>query len=721
MVRRRKTSSTKANGAKKPRVNKKDAGLKRWETREDIPLDDEEQFHADRDRILLEGDDEWDDDGLGDQNEVFGLKGLASSDDDEEEGESDSQWEHEEDEAAVKAIPSSKTSAELSRKAAPKAKDESEEEEDEGWGRKQSAYYVDGEGNASDEDEEELEKMEEEEARRLQRKAREQIAEEDYGLDFARNLDAEVEEYDVLKEVDPSPSTSAVPAKSKAVLLKELERSDPASLALARDWESVAEDVVRVEAALKSREPDDPALGLMNLHYQTLLTYATTLAFYLHMRASPTYATRPELLAAHPIMTRLLTLKTGVAELEGLGFSALEERDEDDSEEDESELDPGELDAMMARLGVDKNQVARMQQLGGGMSQREVIELLMDAAIAEGEFEEEQDVSPRPPRSKREEGGSSSKPVNGNSPHPTVNGKDKKKSAKPKPSSGRVEQPEPTYDLVEPVFESNAKKPKTKPPAPGPASTDNFDYSEPTALDEADAADKTARTKALQFHTSKIAKKSGKKQKERRAMGGDDDLPYADSRRKGKEVQKQSVEDAEASEQANQIPLIEGKKRVWGEPKAVNEEVEAWDGLETAGKGKKRVRETDADDEGDEPTTEYLELVKSTKKRKKEEKQAAYEAKEEERRLSNESDPALGPRMLSRDIIRNKGLTRQRGNPKNNVANPRVKKRQQYEKAKKKLASSKAVYKGGLNALGGQYEGELTGINPKLIKSVKFN
>lgn len=77
--------------------------------------------------------------------------------------------------------------------------------------------------------------------------------------------------------------------------------------------------------------------------------------------------------------------------------------------------------------------------------------------------------------------------------------------------------------------------------------------------------------------------------------------------------------------------------------------------------------------------------------------------------------------MLSRDIVRNKGLTRQRGNPKNNVANPRVKKRQQYEKAKKKLASSKAVYKGGLNALGGQYEGEVTGINPKLIKSVKFN
>ncbi|KAG8910952.1 hypothetical protein FRC00_007267, partial [Tulasnella sp. 408] len=685
--------------------------------------------HVDRDRILLEGDDEWDDDGLGDQNEVFGLKGLASSDDDEEEGESNSGEEHEEDEAGTKATSSSKSRAEPSRKAPPKGKDESEEEEDGGWGRKQSAYYVNGEGDVSEEDEEELEKMEEEEARRLQRKAREQIAEEDYGLDFARNLDVEVEELDVLKEVDPSPSTSTVPAKSKMVLLKELERSDPASLALTRDWENVAEDVVRIEAALKrflralnSRDPDDPALGLMNLHYQTLLTYATTLAFYLHMRASPTYATRPELLAAHPIMARLLTLKTGVAELEGLGFSALEERNEDDSEEDESDLDPEELDEMMARLGVDKTQVARMQQLGGGMSKREVIELLMDAAIAEEEEKEEQEASPKPPRSKKGEEGSSPKPANGNGSLSTVNGKDKKKSAKSKQPSGKVEQPEPVYDLVEPVFESNARKSKTKLPASGPATTDSLDFSEPTALDEADAADKTARTKALQFHTSKIAKKSGKKQKERRAMAGDDDIPYADSRRKGKEVQKQAVDDAEGSEHANQIPLVEGKRRAWGEPKTANEEVEEWDGLESAGKGKKRLRETDADSEEDDaPTTEYLQLVKSTKKRKKEEKQAAYEAKEEERRLLNEDNPDSGPRMLSRDIIRNKGLTRQRGNPKNNIANPRVKKRQQYEKAKKKLASSKPVYKGGLNALGGQYEGELTGINPKLIKSVKFN
>ncbi|KAG8984286.1 hypothetical protein FRB90_005431, partial [Tulasnella sp. 427] len=703
MVRRRKTGSSKANGSKKPRVNKKDASLKRWETREDIPLDDEEQFHVERDKILLEGEDEWDDDGLGDQNEVFGLKGLDESSDDENEGESGSQDEYSEDMDDAKSAPSKVKSSSAS-KAASKTKDESEEEDDEGWGRKQAAYYVDGQEDVSEEDEEELEKMEEEEARRLQRKARELIAEEDYGLDFARHLDAEVEEEDLLKELDHVPSTSAVPLKTKPVLLKELERSDPAALALARDWETVAEDVVRIETALKSRELDDPALGLMHLHYQTLLTYATTLAFYLHMRASPTYAARPDLLTSHPIMARLLTLKTGVAELEGLGFSALEERDEDDSEgDDESELDPEELDAMMVRLGVDEKQVARMQQLGGGMSQREVLELLMDAALEEegdgegesGEEDEEEPVLRQPKATKGKKGGTAS--------GAKMNGKDAGRHDKAKTPNGKVPPQEPVYDLVEPTFESSNKKSKASSRTSTTFSVESLDFSEPTTLDEADAADKASRTKALQFHTSKIAKKSGKKQKDRRAMGGDDDLPYADSRRTGKEAQKQADEEAESFEAANQIPLVEGKRRAWGEPKAASAPVEEWAGLESADKGKKRAREADDDREGgdEQPTTEYLELVKSAKKRKKEEKQAAYDAKDEEKRITNETDSADGPRMLSRDIARNKGLTRQRGNPKNNVANPRVKKRQQYEKAKKKLASSKPVYKGGLNALGG--------------------
>ena len=71
-----------------------------------------------------------------------------------------------------------------------------------------------------------------------------------------------------------------------------------------------------------------------------------------------------------------------------------------------------------------------------------------------------------------------------------------------------------------------------------------------------------------------------------------------------------------------------------------------------------------------------------------------------------------GPRALTRAILKNKGLTPHR--PKS-VRNPRVKKRMRYEKAKKKVASQKAVYEGGLSATG-RYEGEKSGIS-KVIKS----
>jgi U3 small nucleolar RNA-associated protein 3 len=42
-----------------------------------------------------------------------------------------------------------------------------------------------------------------------------------------------------------------------------------------------------------------------------------------------------------------------------------------------------------------------------------------------------------------------------------------------------------------------------------------------------------------------------------------------------------------------------------------------------------------------------------------------------------------------------------------------------FEKAKKTVASQKAVYKGGLSQNGGRYEGEKSGIS-KAVKSVRL-
>lgn len=74
-----------------------------------------------------------------------------------------------------------------------------------------------------------------------------------------------------------------------------------------------------------------------------------------------------------------------------------------------------------------------------------------------------------------------------------------------------------------------------------------------------------------------------------------------------------------------------------------------------------------------------------------------------------------GPRGLTRAILKNKGLTPHRGKA---VRNPRVKKRQKYEKAKKKVSSQKAVYKGGIGDTG-RYDGEKSGIS-RVVKSVRL-
>jgi len=76
-------------------------------------------------------------------------------------------------------------------------------------------------------------------------------------------------------------------------------------------------------------------------------------------------------------------------------------------------------------------------------------------------------------------------------------------------------------------------------------------------------------------------------------------------------------------------------------------------------------------------------------------------------------DKSSGPRSITHAILKNKGLTPSR--PKS-VRNPRVKKRQKYEKAKKRVASQKAVYKGGIGDVS-KYGGEKSGIS-KIVKSV---
>ena len=153
----------------------------------------------------------------------------------------------------------------------------------------------------------------------------------------------------------------------------------------------------------------------------------------------------------------------------------------------------------------------------------------------------------------------------------------------------------PVFDLEEPVFTSSK------------SSRSNFDsgladpYGEVTSLQFADAADKTARRKTLRFHTSKIESTSLRRQGARNnAMGGDDDLPYMERRKRGeaklvKEVRGQGGQDLNDVD-----PDTGGERNVGGD-----------------------TSDSDDDEEGPDG---YYDQVKRQSKEKRQQKKALYEA-----------------------------------------------------------------------------------------------
>lgn len=303
---------------------------------------------------------------------------------------------------------------------------------------------------------------------------------------------------------------------------------------------------------------------------EALLTYATTLAFYLHLRASPKYAQRPELLTSHPIMQRLLTLKQSVSTLEDLGFTLSDSEPEFDEDDDES-LDLTDEEGNTEGLWrVDRRK---------GLEPGELDDLLEDA---------QKSVSFARPKSK---------PITVQ----PLEDKPPKKKRKLSSDSSRAAA-KFIFDLEEPEFAPSAK---TIPRSQSDADMDDA-YGEATHLQAVDAADKSARKKSLRFHTSKIESTSARRQGARNlAMGGDDDIPYRE-RQKEKEARL----------------LRETKNRVQNQGGADLDDSEPPERT-----SEKRRRGADSDDDGDSDSPDgYYELVKKKSKEKKQQKKAEYEA-----------------------------------------------------------------------------------------------
>jgi U3 small nucleolar RNA-associated protein 3 len=358
------------------------------------------------------------------------------------------------------------------------------------------------------------------------------------------------------------------------------------------------------------------------------VTYATTLAFYLHLAALPP-STRPDL-SNHPIIPRLFELKKGVSDLEELDFAAGSEADSDpilDSLKESFGLDPNEeltpekklafMDWLQKQRGsgggmgdMDEDEDDEDEDdgfdfdeawKGAGLEEDELDDLLADAEDEDMSSDEVEALVVKPKKVKKSK----------------TKGDESGKKTKSKKSKDKevVSEPEPTpiasfTPLAEPAFKSSKSKKSHS------LSADDDTLGDATSLLDADASDKERRTKSLRFHTSKIASTSNRRAAARaQRLGGDEDVPYRD---------RQKARDAAL------------RKNSGGQDGG-----EDLDGTEWTESDKKRAREVrdeagddlgDGDGEGvDDGAGEYYDLVKRRKTEKIEEKEAAHEARQAEK------------------------------------------------------------------------------------------
>lgn len=233
-------------------------------------------------------DDEEDDDvNAGQGEEVLGLDVPRFNDEDEEEDdfEDDEEVAPKVKQRKLKAKPDNSTKGRFGKEDVSsddydddEEEDEEEsgsEEEEEGWGRqyysRPSTRRAKEKEDEYDEKREEERDMEEKEVRRLQRRAREALAEDDWGLD-----DVEVEYAAAPTAEEETAAPVPVPETSDPdTLIRHLQAHEPLKLALARDFPLVlhrlkktARGIKKMSAEAEGEESLHKGLGW--LHYREL-------------------------------------------------------------------------------------------------------------------------------------------------------------------------------------------------------------------------------------------------------------------------------------------------------------------------------------------------------------------------------------------------------------------------------------------------------------------
>lgn len=396
---------------------------------------------------------------------------------------------------------------------------------------------------------------------------------------------------------------------------------------------------------------------IAHLYYQALLSYTMLLAFFFQLACKTTLVSDLDSLLSHPILERLFQFKRALVEMKQLGLF--------DPHDDNDDNDDGAPSLMGPATEED---LEELEQLGD-LEPNELEDLLAD----EKENRNVEAPAPAPPKKAK-----------------------KTKTRKALPS------PTPEAPLASIAEVQDDALPARRPSSSLSMPLEEADaYGEPTHMRDAERKDKVARQRAVQFHATGANPTPSSKQ---RQLDGDTDIPYRDRRQ---------IREAVATAKANRAAKSRASVPTTLEP------LEEWG--ENDWQTRDEVMEDDERDVAphvDDDDVAYYDLVSTRKRQRKQADKAAYDQQRLDERVWDDETLAPGEhRTIDYTIAKNKGLTPHR--PKT-VRNPRVKRRMRYDRAKKRLSSTRAVYKGGQSALQGGYAGEKSGISTHLVKSRKL-
>ncbi|GAA5807270.1 hypothetical protein MFLAVUS_000627 [Mucor flavus] len=308
----KKKTAVFRNGAENNSDSTKEDKIKAIRTWNDVEHDSEDEFHDDREKVLLNNNNQESDQEESDR-EIYALDGL------------DSDEELSEDEII--------------------GQQEEEEVEDKTWGTSKKAYYDADEGSDLDEMREE-----EEEALRIQKEHLSHMDEADFvddalsGWGLGNNEDVEADRKlveDVSKDLeDISFDKLKIEKRRKNLPIKEklkiIQNESPELIDLLDEFKENVEGVKLLESIVqkiqaRGKEQDETAQFIL-FKYQTLMNYMTNISFYFALKASETKDIRD-----HPVIQALFKLRQTLEKLD-----ALEEKLQDDIQDFVTELEDEE-------------------------------------------------------------------------------------------------------------------------------------------------------------------------------------------------------------------------------------------------------------------------------------------------------------------------------------------------------------------------------------------